>query len=128
MKLLLDTHVALWSFAEPERLSARAREAIANRDNLVFLSAASTWEIAIKYAQGTLQLPSAPENLLPVQVARAGLSFLPIDLEHTLAAAQLPPHHRDPFDRMLIAQALVENLMLMTVDPKMAMYDVQRFQ
>ena len=128
MKLLLDTHVALWSFAEPERLSALAREAIVNRDNLVFLSAASTWEIAIKYAQGKLQLPSAPENLLPMQVARAGLSFLPIDFEHTLAAAQLPPHHRDPFDRMLIAQALVENLMLMTVDPKMAMYDVQRFQ
>ncbi len=127
MKLLLDTHVALWAFVEPERLTDAVRAAISDRANIVFLSAASTWEVAIKYASGKLALPAPPESLIEYHATKSGLTLLPIEAAHTLAAGRLPQHHRDPFDRMLIAQAIVENLVFVTVDPKIAAYDVPLF-
>ena len=119
-KLLLDTHVFLWWLADDARLTAPARRAIAEAD-VVFVSAASAWEIAIKVALGRLRIPA------PVSegVARAGFERLPVDFAHAELAGALPPHHRDPFDRMLIAQAVVEDLVLVSADQRMAEYDVK---
>ncbi len=119
MRLLLDTHALLWWLAD-EGLAADARAAIAAGDNQVLLSAASAWEIAIKRALGRL---SAPEDLLD-QLAASGFDHLPIALRHALAVSDLPAHHRDPFDRMLIAQAMVEGLTVVTRDRRFSAYPV----
>lgn len=119
MRLLLDTHALLWWLAD-EGLAADARAAIAAGDNQVLVSAASAWEIAIKRALGRL---SAPEDLLD-QLAASGFDHLPIALRHALAVSDLPAHHRDPFDRMLIAQAMVEGLTVVTRDRRFSAYPV----
>lgn len=110
MNLLLDTHALLWWLADDGRLSKDAREVISKPKNTVFVSAASAWEISIKRALGKLE---APENLT-VAVSTSGFKELGITIEHALAAGQLPDHHMDPFDRMLVAQATIESLTVVT--------------
>jgi PIN domain nuclease of toxin-antitoxin system len=120
MRLLLDTHALLWALADPDRLSDDAHEAVRDGRNEVLVSAASVWEIAIKRAAGKLD---APDDLLDVTVA-AGFQSLPISAQHALLAGALPRHHRDPFDRMLVAQARAESLLIVTRDPRFAPYEV----
>ena len=123
-RILLDTHVWLWFNGEPERLSDQARRAFVDPENDLFLSAASTWEIAIKHAAGRLELPAPPAQFIPTRLADNNVRPLAIQHSHTLAAAELPLHHRDPFDRMLVAQARQEGLTLATGDPRLQGYDV----
>jgi PIN domain nuclease of toxin-antitoxin system len=119
MRLLLDTHVALWWLSDDETLAAEVKEAI-DTEAGVFISAASVWEVAIKQALGKL---TAPADLLDI-LGRSGLMELPIRHRHALAAGGLPPLHRDPVDRMLVAQARCEGLTLLTRDPQVQRYDV----
>jgi PIN domain nuclease of toxin-antitoxin system len=118
MKLLLDTHLLLWWLMGDAALSAAARELIADPENTVFVSAVSLWEIRLKQSLGKLRLPGDFETRL------AGEAFesLPLMAEHTREVALLPWHHRDPFDRMLVAQAQVAGLKLLTADEAMASY------
>lgn len=118
--LLLDTHVLLWWRGDYRRISARAREAIADPDHLLFFSAASIWEMAIKQAAGKLRMPP---NLLDT-LGHRGFAELEMSSHQGLIAGALPAHHRDPFDRMLVAQAQSENLTLVTNDTRIAAYDV----
>lgn len=120
--LLLDTHVFLWWRSAPERLPVAALEAVADAD-LVFVSAASAWEAAIKVSLGRLELPEP----LEAGVLASGFERLPITFAHAEAAAGLPPHHRDLFDRMLVAQARLEGLVLVTHDRHLARYEVDTF-
>jgi PIN domain nuclease of toxin-antitoxin system len=124
VKLLLDTECWLWSLASPERLGEEARALLADGGHEVYLSAASSWEIAIKAALGKLVLPEPPEQYVPRRMAAQGLRALPIEHAHALRVYALPQHHRDPFDRLLVAQAQLESLTLMTSDRAMAAYDV----
>ena len=118
MRLLLDTHILLWWLADSPSLPGRARELIADPGNTVFVSAVSLWEIRLKESLGKLKVPSDFEARL------AGESFesLPLLAAHTRSVASLPWHHRDPFDRMLIAQAQVTGLKLVTADEAAAAY------
>jgi PIN domain nuclease of toxin-antitoxin system len=120
VKLLLDTHVLIWWLVNDRTLSTEAKKAIAQVDNLVFVSAASAWEIAIKKTIGKLK---APDDL-PEQIERKNFQPLPIDINHALAVEKLPLHHNDPFDRILIAQALCEELIIVTRDRKFTAYSV----
>ena len=120
MRLLLDAHVVLWWLADADALDRRAREAIAAGDNWVGVSAATVWEIGIKRALGKLE---APGDLVGALVA-SHLDPLSISVEHAEAAAALPRHHDDPFDRMLVAQARAEGLTVVTRDPRIALYGV----
>jgi PIN domain nuclease of toxin-antitoxin system len=119
VRLLLDTHVLLWWLADIE-LAPRARDEIADPANTVAVSAASAWEISIKKALGKL---SAPDDLVQ-QIQASDFAPLPIEISHALAAGQLPRHHDDPFDRMLIAQAQTDQLTIVTRDKRFADYDV----
>ncbi len=116
MRILLDTEAWLWSLTEPERLNAKARTLIADRANTLYLSAASSWEIAIKSALGKLPLPESPVTYIPSRMAAQGINSLPIEHAHALRIYDLPAHHRDPFDRLIIAQSQIENLPVMTAD------------
>ena len=118
MTLLLDAHAFLWWVFEDRRLGAKAHAAIA--DNQCLVSAVTVWEIAIMRATGKL---AAPEDLVGA-LAREGFEELPVTAAHGEAAGALPPHHRDPFDRMLVAQAKAERLTVLTVDPAFAAYGV----
>jgi PIN domain nuclease of toxin-antitoxin system len=118
--LLLDSHVLLWWLAESPRLSRSAYEAIADSSNEIVVSAVTPWELEIKRAAGRLR---APEDLV-AQLSAARFHALPITVEHGVAAARLPLHHGDPFDRMLIAQAQLEGLTIVTRDPRFAPYSV----
>jgi len=124
MRLLLDTHVWLWWLAEPERLPSDIHAALEDGGNELFLSVVTSWEIAIKYALGKLPLPESPAAFVETRLLRDGLHTLPIEHRHALAVAELPFHHHDPFDRLLIAQAQGESIILASVDPKMKAYDV----
>ena len=124
MTLLLDTHVLLWWLDDNPRLGARARAAIADSDNTVWVSSATAWEIAIKTGLGRLEMSEPPEEALPREIERGGFRPLAISVEHALAVRTLPHHHRDPFDRLLIAQAMAEDLRLVTADRAFADYDV----
>lgn len=125
MRVLLDTQVWLWMLAAPERLSEPARALVIATDNELLLSAASAWEIAIKYALGKLRLPEAPGDLIPRLMTRTGITPLPIHHRHALHVASLPARHRDPFDRLLIAQAQIEQLPILTADRSFALYEVE---
>ena len=116
--LLLDTHVLLWWLADEPKLGRAARERIDDIDLPVFVSAASGWEISIKRALGKL---SAPENLTAV-LKEEGFESLSVEMHHGEAAGALPPIHRDPFDRMLIAQGVAESLLLVTADANVMAY------
>jgi len=124
LRVLLDTHSWLWMVGEPDRLSDQGRQLLHDPRNELFFSAASAWEIAIKYETGKLRLPRPPTALLGGWLAEDRLSALPILLAHALHAGELPPHHLDPFDRLLIAQARIEGLTLLTADRRLAKYDV----
>ena len=122
MNLLLDTHVFLWAVDNNPNLSPAAREAIVDGHNIVYVSAATAWEISIKRVIGKLRIPQS-DYLEELRLHR--LTPLSITTEHVLAVENLPPHHKDPFDRMLIAQAQEEKLTLVTRDPRMKVYDVR---
>lgn len=120
MRLLLDTHVVVWALSEPERLSDRARSAIEAEENDVFVSVISPWEIAIKGPREGLRLPDDLEQ----QLNRRRCEILPVLLRHTEPIESMPLHHRDPFDRMLVAQALSDGLTIVTADRKLTNYQV----
>ncbi|HKV52049.1 MAG TPA: type II toxin-antitoxin system VapC family toxin [Gemmatimonadaceae bacterium] len=125
MRVLLDTHVWLWMIAAPERLSKKSRSIVIAAENELVLSAASAWEIAIKFALGTLHLPETPESYIPRLMVRTSVTALPVHARHALHVATLPTHHRDPFDRLLVAQAQLENLPILTADTAFRRYDVK---
>ena len=121
MNLLLDTHVALWAITDSSKLSQKARELIASPKTTVWVSAANVWEIAIKHSLGRGDMPVSGRDALRY-FQESGYRFLPVEAEHAVAVEELPAHHQDPFDRILIAQALVEPMRLMTHDPLVARY------
>ncbi len=125
MRVLLDTQVWLWMLAAPERLSTPSRALVVSTDNELLLSAASAWEIAIKYALGKLRLPEPPGDLMPRLMTRTGITPLAVHHRHALHVATLPPRHRDPFDRLLVAQAQVEGLPILTADRSFELYDIE---
>ena len=126
MRLLLDTHAFLWWVGAGRTLSRRARSAIGSGRNECFVSIATAWEIAIKVSLGSLRVEGSLNRFLPDQIAANGFQPLPIDLRHAARVATLPFHHRDPFDRLLVAQALEEELAVVTADPVFAEYGVKR--
>ena len=126
MNLLLDTHAFLWWVAASGELSRKARSAIGSARNECFVSVASGWEIAIEVSLGRLRIDGALDRFLPEQLAANGFQPLAIDLKHAARVATLPFHHRDPFDRLLVAQALEEDLAVVTADPVFATYGVNR--
>lgn len=121
MRLLLDTHVALWALVDSPRLSAHARELILEPANEVWVSAASVWEIAIKHGLGRGDMPVSGDEAL-VWFRRAGYRVLSIAPEHAAAVATLEPIHSDPFDRLLVAQARIEPFRLLSADPQVVRY------
>lgn len=124
MRCLLDTHTFLWSVMDVPQLTASVRTILEDISNDIFLSAASAWEIAIKARLGHLDLPSEPSLLVPEQMVAKGFSGLAIEIGHALRAGSLPLLHRDPFDRLLVAQAQLEELTILTADPLILRYDV----
>lgn len=125
MRLLIDTHALLWALLEPGRLSAEAAEAVADGKNRVLVSAASALEIALKQTIGKLRLPGPAREWLPDRVERLGeTAWLPVSEHHALRAGSLPLLHKDPFDRLLIAQALEDGLTLVSSDRQLAQYGV----
>lgn len=123
MRLLLDTHALIWAAAEPGKLPPALRRTLTGSENVVAVSAASAWEIAIKRAGGRLRFPLVDEHLL----ARGGYRALPIAMHHAAAVEALPRHHGDPFDRMLVAQARTDDYVLVTRDQAIQQYDVPCF-
>ena len=121
MKLLLDTHLLLWAAGEPHRLSRQARTLIDDPDNELLFSAASLWEVAIKRGLGREDF-TVDARLLRRGLLDNGYSELPINSQHVIAMESLPPIHKDPFDRILVAQAVIEGIMLLTVDSRVARY------
>ena len=124
MKHLLDTHAIIWWMDQDQLLGPAAHAAISDRKNDLLISAASIWEIAIKVGLGKLTLPGEPEAVVPEMMERSRVTPLPILPTHALRVASLPPHHRDPFDRMLVAQAQLERVPVLTADGTFLMYDV----
>ncbi len=125
MKALFDTHAFLWWITNDARLSSRVLELIGDGGNRLFFSAVSGWEIAIKARLGKLQVPDNLERFITEQLSLNAIESLPILLSHALHAYSLPPYHRDPFDRMLVAQSQLENLPIVTIDPQIAQYGVE---
>jgi PIN domain nuclease of toxin-antitoxin system len=124
MRYLLDTGIWLWSIGRVSRLNPTARATLIDPQHELYFSAASAWEIAIKASIGKLHLPESPEILVPRETGRLGLHWLPVNSHHALFVYGLPIHHGDPFDRMLIAQAMVEGLTLITADRDVRNYHV----
>jgi len=122
MKLLLDTCTFLWSLTGDPALPPTIAAMVRDPDNQVFLSAASAWEIAIKHAAGKLRLPADPSRFVPAMRAERGFTALPIDEESALHASRLPSLHRDPFDRLLVSQAIVHGMTILTPDPIVMRY------
>jgi len=121
MRLLLDTHIGLWALTADKRLSAEARALIGDPDNLVYISVVSVWEIAIKHGLGRASIPFSGADAVRY-FAEAGYEWLDIRPQHAAAVETLPMLHADPFDRLLVAQALIEPLRLITHDPMVAAY------
>jgi PIN domain nuclease of toxin-antitoxin system len=124
VKLLLDTHSFLWWITDDRRLPASARAILADPANELFLSAASGWEISIKCRIGKLHLAEAPEAFIPRHLSANNIQSLPVQMEHALRVSSLPPLHRDPFDRLLVAQSQLERIPLITADPAVSQYAV----
>jgi PIN domain nuclease of toxin-antitoxin system len=124
MKALLDTHTFLWWVTNDPLLSTKVEEILCDRSNQVFVSAATGWEIAIKSQIGKLNFPTPPEPFMLQQLALNSFVTLPIRLEHGLRVYHLPLYHRDPFDRILIAQSQLEGMPILTTDSKIAQYGV----
>lgn len=123
-RLLLDTHTLLWFLWGDRRLSSVARQAVADPSNVVFVSAASCWELAIKCGSGKMSLGEPVESFFQRHLAANNFSFLPVLLRHAARVETLPPIHNDPFDRMFVAQAMVEGLEIVTADPEISAYAV----
>jgi len=125
MRVLLDTCTFLWIVIDAPELSDRAREVYRSPENEVFLSAVSTWEIAVKNLLGRLPLPAAPETYIPSLRRRHGIAPLALSEEATLYLGRLPALHRDPFDRMLVCQSIVEGMVLLTPDESINRYPIR---
>jgi PIN domain nuclease of toxin-antitoxin system len=125
MRAILDTHVFLWWNTDDPKLSTSIREIIADGRNTLYLSAASAWEIAIKAERGRLTLPAPPQEYVTDRLALHSIQALPITLRHALQVYALPVHHRDPFDRLLVAQGQIEDLPILTADRTFARYDIR---
>ena len=125
MRILLDTHVFLWWTIDDPQLRAEWRLALESPENAVFLSSASVWEIVIKQGLGRIRLPDDPAEWLRTYLTRYGLLPLAIEHDHALAVRNLPPKHKDPFDRILIAQAVCEGMTLASADQAVRQYDVR---
>jgi PIN domain nuclease of toxin-antitoxin system len=118
-RVLLDTHTLIWAVAEPERLSARAREVLEDQATDLFVSAASVWELATKHRLGKLANGGFVLNALPERMSAADMTELPVSIEHARLAGELDWEHRDPFDRMLAAQSLIESAPIVTRDVRL---------
>jgi PIN domain nuclease of toxin-antitoxin system len=127
MRVLTDTHILLWALLRPARLDAACREVLESPEHQVFFSAVNIWEIAIKRALDRPDFDVEPDAVHRAAL-ETGFRELPISAVHAAAVRHLPPHHRDPFDRLLIAQARTEPLLLLTDDPLFSLYAVQRVQ
>jgi len=125
VRVLIDTHAFLWWVLDDPRLSRGSRRVVAARASEILFSAASGYEIAVKAASGRLTLPEAAVTYVPSRLAENGFESLPVQLAHAVRAGSLPPVHRDPWDRLLVAQAQVEGLPIITADPVIARYDVE---
>ena len=125
MRILLDTHIFLWMQTAPERLGADSLRLLEDGENDLYLSAASSWEISIKHALGRLALPLPPGEYVPSRMQTSGVLGLAIEHSHALGVADLPRHHSDPFDRLLVAQAQLEKMPILTVDPQLSLYEVE---
>ena len=126
MRMLLDSHAVLWFILDDPRLSDRARECIVATDSSIYVSPATLWEIAIKIRLGKYQLPEPYESFVDAQLEQNGFEILPILPRHTAVLTSLPFHHRDPFDRLIVAQALRESLPLLSIDTGLDAYGVTR--
>jgi len=125
LKVLLDTHVFLWAVSDPIRLSSKAQEKIQDARNEVLLSVISIWEIAVKASRGKLAVPRPAVPWAHRQLVRHRIALLEIEVSHLAALERLPWHHRDPFDRLLVAQCLEEGAALLTVDQELHRYEVE---
>lgn len=125
MRFLIDTHCWLWAVRTPDRLSPKAIGMIESAENKIVLSVISTLEIAIKVSIGKLHLPEPADDFVYSQMAALSMTSLPLYLSHSLRVAELPHHHRDPFDRLLVAQAQIEHMPFMTADEAITEYDVE---
>jgi PIN domain nuclease of toxin-antitoxin system len=124
VRALLDTHAFLWAITDDRRLSRKAQTVLASGQNEIFLSVAGVWEILTKVQIGKLRLPLPVGPYVKRQMARHNVQVLPLRLEHVLRLEQLPMHHRDPFDRILVAQSIEEKLPIISFDPLLARYPV----
>ena len=124
MRYLLDTSIWLWSVGSVDRINKLGRDLLEDGQQEFYLSAASSWEIGIKAASGKLSLPESPETYVPMRLAQQGIIPLPILQQHALAVYDLPKHHSDPFDRLLIAQAQTEEMVVLTADSVFRKYTV----
>jgi PIN domain nuclease of toxin-antitoxin system len=125
MRVLIDTHVFLWLFADI-KISQKIKDFLLDtKSNEIYVSHVTAWEISIKYGVGKLKLPEVPELFVPDRIRRAGFLQLPIKLAHVLSVHGLPPIHKDPFDRLLVSQAKAENLTILTADPNFPRYKIK---
>jgi len=125
MKVLLDTHAFLWLITDEDRLSENARQTFLNTENSLFFSAASLWEICIKKSLGKISLKDGWFQTIKEEMAINTIQWLPIEMTHCAEVTELPFHHRDPFDRMLIAQAIVEEMKLLSWDSRLSDYAIE---
>ena len=125
MRLLLDTNALLWWFQEHPSLSSKARRAISSTENQILVSTAVGWEISIKSSAGKLEIAGLLDGF-EAKLVEEGMAVLPISMDHAIRAGRLPGHHKDPFDRMLVAQAHAENLAVISSDPMFERYGVRR--
>lgn len=124
MRLLLDTHVWLWMITGDKRLTEGHRATLEDPGSDLYLSAAAVWELAIKSVAGKVKYSGSPSVQIPIHIERSGVYPLALTVDHAIAAADLPMHHRDPFDRMMVAQARAEEMTLVTADRRLAAYGV----
>jgi PIN domain nuclease of toxin-antitoxin system len=125
MRVLIDTHVFLWLFADI-KISQKIKDFLLDtKSNEIYVSHVTAWEISIKYGVGKLKLPEVPELFVPDRIRRAGFLQLPIKMAHVLSVHGLPPIHKDPFDRLLVSQAKAENLTILTADPNFPRYKIK---
>jgi PIN domain nuclease of toxin-antitoxin system len=125
VKCLLDTHAFIWLITDDGRLSAKVKEAILDNRTTLYLSSASIWEMVIKSSLGKLKLPDHTESFIQKQLGVTQIQELPITFKHAFHLQNLPNHHKDPFDRMLVSQALAEKLTILTIDPLIAQYSAK---
>ena len=126
MKVLLDTHAFLWLIDDDDRLSKAARRTFLNLENRLFFSAASMWEICIKISLGKLSLSEGWSQIIQKEMESSSISWLPIQQRHCIEVVDLPFHHRDPFDRVIIAQAMVEDMHILSRDSRLSGYEIDR--